>query len=170
VHFIRGLLLGIPLIALNIWDVMKTIDYASGRRDVDPGRIGAVGLSFGGTMVMHSAGLDTRIKAAGISCAMTTYAEYAIRMGNFCGSQFIPGIYRYADLPDLAGLIAPRPLLIENGVYDDGFPIEASIEAHNRVGEIYRAAGVPDRLEIDVFEGAHQFSGRKAFDFFDKWI
>lgn len=170
VHFIRGLLMGIPLIALNIWDVMKTIDYVSSRSDVDPDRIGAVGLSFGGTMVLHSAGLDPRIKAAGISCAMTTYEEYAIRNGNFCGSQFIPGIYRYADLPDLAGLIAPRPLLIENGIYDDGFPIEASIAAHERLRHIYRSASAEDRLAIDIFEGAHEFSGREAFDFFNKWL
>jgi dienelactone hydrolase len=170
VHFIRGLLMGIPLITLNIWDVMKTIDYLSCRKDVDPDRIGAVGLSFGGTMVLYSAGLDPRIKAAGISCALTSYDEYAIRMGNFCGSQFIPGIFRYADLPDLAGLIAPRPLLIENGIYDDGFPIEASLAAHDQLGQIYRGAGVEDRLVIDVFEGAHQYSGRKAFDFFDKWL
>lgn len=170
VHFIRGLLMGIPLITLNIWDVLKTLDYFCGRPDVDPGRIGAIGLSFGGTMVLHCMGLDPRIKAAGIVCALTTYEEYAIKMGNFCGSQFIPGIYNYADLADLAGLATPRPLLIENGVFDDGFPIEASIKAHQQLQRIYKAAGALDRLEIDIFEGAHQFSGRKAFSFFEKWL
>ncbi|WP_052947583.1 alpha/beta hydrolase family protein [Aneurinibacillus tyrosinisolvens] len=170
VHFIRGLLMGINLITLNIWDIMKTMDYFMGRPEVDENRIGAIGLSFGGTMVLHSAGLDSRIKAAGIVCALTTYEEYAIKMGNFCGSQFIPGIYQYADLADLAGLIAPRPLLIENGVFDDGFPIEASLKAQEQLKRIYQAAGAENRLEIDLFEGAHQFSGRKAFSFFEKWL
>ncbi|MHC2182784.1 hypothetical protein [Paenibacillus sp. PvR148] len=67
-------------------------------------------------------------------------------------------------------MIAPRPLLIENGVYDDGFPIEASIEAHERLRQIYRGACAEERLVFDIFEGAHEFSGRKAFDFFDKWL
>lgn len=167
VHFIRGLLMGINLITLNIWDVQKSIDYFSSRSDVDPERIGCVGLSLGGTMTLHVSAIDSRIKAAGIICAITTYKEYAINQGNFCGSQFIPGIYEYADIPDLAGLIAPRALLVESGVYDEGFPIEASQEAHEHIRNIYRSAGAEDRLTIDVFEGGHEFSGRKAFTFFE---
>ncbi len=170
VHFIRGLLMGINLMTLNIWDMMRTIDYFTSRDDVDPERIGCIGLSLGGTTTLHVAALDTRIKAAGIFSALTTYEEYAIKMANFCGSQFIPGMYQFADLADVAGLIAPRPLFISNGAFDDGFPIEASLAAHEHLTEIYRSAGVPDRLTIDVFSGGHAFGGGKAFPFLESWL
>jgi dienelactone hydrolase len=170
VHFIRGMLMGINLFTLHIWDVMRTLDYFISRDDVDPERVGCIGLSFGGTTTLHVAALDTRIKAAGVFSALTTYEEYAIKMANFCGSQFIPGIYRFADLADIAGLIAPRPLCVSNGIFDEGFPIEASITAHKRLLEIYASAGVADKLCIDIFEGGHRFSARKAFAFFESYL
>lgn len=49
IHFLRGILMGVNLLTLNIWDMMKTIDYLQWRQDVDPERIGAMGLSWGGT-------------------------------------------------------------------------------------------------------------------------
>ncbi|MFQ6032989.1 MAG: alpha/beta hydrolase, partial [Candidatus Zixiibacteriota bacterium] len=63
VHFIRGLILGINLIALNIWDMMKCIDYLQTREEVDKDRIGCMGLSFGGTMTTYTAALNERVKA-----------------------------------------------------------------------------------------------------------
>lgn len=170
VHFIRGLLMGYNLITLHLWDLMRTIDYLSIRSDVDKDRIGCVGLSLGGTLTMHLAALDSRIKASVVSCALTTYQEYAIKKANFCGSQFIPGIFQYADLPDIAGLIAPRPLLIEAGVYDEGFPIEATIEAYKALNEIYKSIRSSENLHKDFFEGGHQFSGRKTTKFFDTYL
>ena len=114
--------------------------------------------------------LDPRIKVVVISGYLTTFAEYALRMGNFCGSQFLPGIYRYADVADVTASIAPRPLLIEAGVRDPGFPIAASREAHAVLERAYEVAGARDRLDRDEFDGEHQFSGRKAFDFVAKWL
>ena len=36
------------------------------------------------------------------------------------------------------------------------------------VEKIYTAAGANDNLELDLFEGGHQWSGRKSLDFFKK--
>jgi hypothetical protein len=44
----------------------------------------------------------------------------------------VPGIYKYFDVPDIAGLIAPRPLLIEMGVQDTGFFIEEQLMAYDK--------------------------------------
>ncbi len=48
VHFLRGSLLGLNLLALVIWDMMRTVDYLETRDDVDSARVGAMGLSWGG--------------------------------------------------------------------------------------------------------------------------
>lgn len=165
-HFIRGALLGVYLLTLNIWDMMKVVDYLLTRPEVDPERVGAMGLSWGGTRTTFLAAMDERIKAADIICYVTQFEEFAIHMGNFCGSQFLPHLFKYGDIADVAGLIAPRPLLVENGTYDEGFPIEASQRAHEHLRRIYRAAGVEDRLHIDVFLGGHQFHGPSAREFF----
>ena len=170
VNFLRTMLFGVSLMARNIWDDIKGVDVLAGTPGVDPDRIGCVGLSLGGTRTMYLAAVDPRIKVAVISCYLTTFAKYALEMGNFCGSQFLPGIYRYADVSDIIGTIAPRPLLIESGLRDQGFPIEQSREAHKVLERVYELAGVPERLARDEFDAGHQFSGRLAFDFVDKWL
>ena len=119
---------------------------------------------------MYLAALETRIRAAVVSGYLTTFQSYALGTGDFCGSQFLPGIYAYADVPDLHGLIAPRPLLIEAGRMDRGFAIEASRQAHARLAAIYDAAGVPDRLERDEFDGGHEFRAATSLDFMDRGL
>ena len=40
------------------------------------------------------------------------------------------------------------------------------ISQSKRVEKIYAAAGARDKLELDLFEGGHQWSGRKSLEFF----
>ena len=41
-----------------------------------------------------------------------------------CFPNFVPGIFNYGDTPDIAALIAPRPLLLNFGETDSGSPID----------------------------------------------
>ena len=170
VSFLKAMLFGVSLMSRNIWDDIKAVDVLSSNPAVDGDRIGCVGLSFGGTRTMYLGAVDPRVKVAVMSGYLTTFAKYALELGNFCGSQFLPGIYSYADVPDIVGAIAPRPLLVEAGLRDTGFPIETSREAHEVLERIYAVAGVSDHLARDEFDAGHQFSGRLAFDFVDKWL
>jgi hypothetical protein len=66
---------------------------------------------------------------------------------------------------DLAGLIAPRPLLVESGERDNIFPVAASVESFGRVREIYRVFGAADVVEQEVFPDEHAFWGRRGIPF-----
>lgn len=168
VNFLRAALFGMNLLALNLQDDRRGLEILAERPEVDARRIGCAGLSFGGTRTMYLAALDERVRAAVVSGYLTTFTAYAINTGNFCGSQFLPGIYHYADVADLHGLIAPRPLLIEAGRADRGFPIEASRLAYTHLADIYAAAGSPDMLERDEFDGGHEFHAEASLDFMDR--
>ena len=170
VHFIRGSLMGYNLLALNIWDARRCLDYLCSLDFVNADRIGTMGLSFGGTMTTWIALLDERIKAADIICYSCCFKNFAVADGNFCGSQFLPGLFQLCDVPELHGLIAPRPLLAEIGMHDQCFKVEDALECSRKVKEIYKVAGVPDKYEVDLFDGDHRFSGNKAFDFFDRHL
>ncbi|MCX8213283.1 MAG: hypothetical protein OTJ97_02035 [SAR202 cluster bacterium] len=52
----------------------------------------------------------------------------------------------------MASLIGPRPLLVESGIRDTGFPIEASREPAAAVRRYYQVAGVPERFDVDEFD------------------
>ena len=170
IHFLQHLILGGTLLGANVFDATRAIDFLLTRKEVDKDKIGCMGLSFGGTMTTYTTLLDERIKAADIICYASTTEHYTINNANTCGSQLVPYLYKYADVGDVMAAIAPRPLLIESGANDTCFYLDSARKAHNILKKAYKAAGVEDKLWIEVFPGEHSFSGRKAFDFFKKFL
>ena len=170
VHFVRGLILGLYTLTLNIWDMQRCIDYLETRPEVDPQRIGMMGLSQGGTMTTFTTAVEPRIKAADIIGYVNSWEGFGINRANFCGSQVVPQIFKYMDVPDIAGLIAPRPLLVEMGIFDTCFYIEDQLRGFEGVRRIYDAAGASDKLWSDVHPNEHGFAANKAFAFFDKYL
>jgi dienelactone hydrolase len=168
--FVRGALLGIYPLALNVFDMMRCVDYMQTRPEVDPERIGMMGLSQGGTMTTFAIAAEPRIAAADIMGYVNPWAGFGIARANFCGSQVLPDIYRYLDTHDIAGLMAPRPLLLEMGIYDNCFYIQDLLKGYAGVKRIYDAAGVGERLWADTFPGPHAFGGRKTEEFFARYL
>ncbi|HBN85990.1 MAG TPA: hypothetical protein DDZ89_19355 [Clostridiales bacterium] len=170
VNFVKGVILGIYTLTLNIWDIKCCVDYLEQREELDPSRIGMMGLSYGGTMTTFTTAAEPRIKAANIMGYINSWAGFGIDRANFCGSQVIPDVYRYFDTDDIAGLIAPRPLLIDMGIYDNCFYIQDLLKGYEGVKEIYKAAGVEDLLWSDIHPRGHSFGGNMAAEFFTKYL
>ncbi|MEM7029286.1 MAG: alpha/beta hydrolase family protein [Chloroflexota bacterium] len=171
VNYIRGTMLGRWPITLNIWDIKCCVDYLETRAEVDPKRIGMMGLSQGGTMTTWTVAAEPRIAAADIMGYINPWQKFAFDRLNFCGSQIAPDIYAWFDTDDLAGLIAPRPLLLDMGIYDDCFFIQDMLQGYEGVKRIYEAAGVPEKLWTDIHPNGHGF-GRveRAAEFFSLYL
>jgi len=165
--------LGYTMLAQNIWDGMRAVDILAARPEVDQQRLGVIGLSYGGTMTLHLAVNDPRLKVAVISGYLSTVRDDAITSrggANFCLGQHVPGLLRYGDIPEMAGLIAPKPLLIEAGQKDTCFIIEDARRAYQRLEAIYRAAGCGDRLAYDEHPYEHRWHGTVAWDWLERWL
>ncbi len=167
---LKQALFGRNALMSNVYDATRCIDYLQTREDVDGQRIGAVGLSYGGTMALFTTALEPRVKVACVSCYMNSFRKYALEMFNFCGNQTPSGLLEFGEMWDVAISIAPRPLVLESGINDPGFPFEQSHYANKQVKTAYEACGYGDRIAVDEFEGEHEFSGRITFDWFDKWL
>lgn len=159
-----AMLLGKTVLGMRVWDVMRSIDYLETREEVDKSSIGVMGISGGGMTTLFSSALDERIKASVVSGYLNTFKDSILSIYH-CECNYIPGILKYAEMYDIAGLIAPRPLLIESGTKDNIFPIKGTEFAISKVKRVYELLGVPEKFEVDIFEGRHQISGRIAFDF-----
>jgi len=170
VHFLKAQLFGLSLLWMNVWDDMKGVDLLSSRSDVDPARIGCMGFSFGGTRSLWLAALDDRIKAVNVSCYLTSFLVYALRLNNTCGSQLPSGILAQCELGDVLALVAPRPLHVESGRHDDGFPIASATDQFQTVARTYELLGVRDRVSYEIFDGGHRFADGDAFAFFSRWL
>jgi len=162
---------GVHLLGLDVWDGLRAIDYLISRPEVDGRRIGCLGLSFGGTMTTYLTAFDSRIRVACVSGYVSTLKNAMDhRNGNFCGSQAMPNLATYGDIPDVVLLAAPRPLCVEIGAHEDCFYSPDMKRAARYVARGYRVLGIQDRLVIDLFPGKHEFSGRKSWDWFEKWL
>lgn len=159
-----GIMLGKPLIGLRVWDVIRAIDLLETRPEVDPERIGIMGISGGGMVTLFTAVLEARLRAMVISGYLCTFRDSLLAIDH-CACNYVPGLLQDAEMYDIAALLAPRPLLIEAGTQDDIFPLAAVQRAYEQVRAAYAALGAPDNIDQDIFEGGHQISGARAYDF-----
>ena len=110
------------------------------RPEVKADKLGCYGHSMGSTHTWLVGPFEPRLEALVGNCCLPTYAAIHRHEMLHCFPNFIPGIYRYGDTPDIAGLIAPRPLKI----------VTKQPEAFERTRKIYRAAGAEDKLTIET--------------------
>jgi len=157
------------------WDDRRTVDYLLTRPEVDPNRIGCVGLSVGGYRAVHLTALDDRIRAGvGVGWMCTYGSMLQKHIPNGIGlTKIIPGTYEYLDLPDIAALSMPRPLMVINGTKDGLFPWEGVQNAYQILRDSYQKAGVPERFQAVTYEGPHEFNREMqevAFAWLDRWV
>jgi dienelactone hydrolase len=169
-YYLNATMLGMTSLSINIAHGRAATDFACGLPFVDADRLGVMGLSGGGTMTLWSALCDERFKAAGIICYSDLWAHFGMRDLNYCGMQVAPGLYKLVDLPDLQGLLAPRPLLIDIGAYDTCFLVDTAMVCHEQVRRIYEAAGAGERLELDLFPGEHGWGDNRSEAFFGRYL
>jgi dienelactone hydrolase len=160
-------LLGQTMIGWRVYDAMRSLDYLSTRPEIDMNRIGVMGISGGGTTTFYSAAIDERFKVAVVSGYFNTFRDSILSI-NHCIDNYIPGVLKYAEMYDIAGLIAPRAMFVESGTEDTIFPIDATRFAFDQAQEIFRVFDAEDQLGLEVFEAAHSFHGVGAFQFLDQ--
>ena len=169
-YYLHATMLGMTSLSINVAHGMAATSFASTLPEVDSDRLGVMGLSGGGTMTLWMALCDERFRAAEIICYSDLWAYFGFRDINYCGMQVAPGLYKLVDLPDLQGLLAPKPLLVDVGAYDSCFKIDTAMACYRQVEAIYSAAGAADKLELDLHSREHGWGGNKSADFFGEYL
>ena len=157
VSSMSALLVGRTTIGERVTDVSTVIDAIIEHFDfIDKEKIILMGNSGGGTATFYTSAMDERIALAMPSCAVCTY-KHSIAAMRHCTCNFIPNVAKYFDMGDIAGLIAPRKLVIVNGKEDKIFPDDGVKETFEITKELYRAAGAPDACALVTGPEGHRF-------------
>ncbi|MGZ0147706.1 dienelactone hydrolase family protein [Kribbella sp. WER1] len=165
-YYLHATMLGSTPLGLNLAHGRAVTDFVATLPYVDPQRLGVMGVSGGGTLALWSALADDRLRAAEIICYSDLFADFGYRDLNYCGLQVTPGLFELVDVPDLQGLLAPRPLLVDIGLNDDCFRIESATACHAKVRSIYEAAGAAGNLFLDLHPGGHGWQPGQSGQFF----
>jgi len=156
---------------ITTWDDIRTVDYLVTRPEVDPHRIGCVGVSLGGYRSLFLAGLDDRIAAACVVGFMSTLKPMIRRhMDTHSFVHFVPLLHRHLDLPDVVALRAPKPLLVLQCKQDGLFPLSGMEESVQKLSAIYGKVGAREHFTGRFYDVPHIFDvpmQEDAFAWFD---
>jgi cephalosporin-C deacetylase-like acetyl esterase len=164
--------LGLSLFSFIIAQHEVATDWLASLPFVDPRRIAFYGLSYGGKTAMRVPAVVERYCLSICSGdfnewvlkCMTTESPYSYL---FTGEYEMPEwdlghTFNYAEM---AGLIAPRPFMVERG-HDDGVAPDTWVAyEYAKVRRMYDTLGLGDRTEIEFFNGPHTIHGVGTFKF-----
>ena len=159
--------MGMTLPGLHLFDMHGVADFVCSKFGADPRRLGLTGLSGGATMTYQAGAYDDRFKALAPFCGIHSYADYA-RGTDGCGQQIVPGMYPTLDVGELLCMAAPRPMLLAQGRRDVTFNVFLLQRFARQARKAYRAMGAADRLEVHLYDLAHQVDIDAAIDFFTR--
>lgn len=170
--------LGASYAGLIAHEDMRAAEFLSIQPGVDNKRIAAMGLSVGGFRTWQLAALSKHI-AAGVSvCWMATNKGLIVPGNNRTTSQSAftmihPGLSRYLDIPDVASIACPKPMMFISGSRDGLFPVESIKDAYAKMHRVWDSQNSGSKLITKLYDAPHEFNldmQADAFAWLDKLL
>ncbi|MFI8188181.1 dienelactone hydrolase family protein [Streptomyces sp. NPDC085946] len=167
--------LGSSLAGLTAREDQRAAAFLAGLDRVDARRVAAVGFSMGAYRAWQTAALSDDVAAAASVCWMTGLKEMMVPGNNTLRGQSAyymlhPGLARHLDIPDVASIAAPRPMLFFHGRLDPLFPADGVRTAHEKLRAVWRARRAEERLVLRTWpELGHVFTDRMQDEVF-AWL
>ena len=169
--------LGKTLFSLIVPQHEQIVCWLASQDYVDGKRIGFYGLSYGGKSAMR---IPPLVDGYCLSICSADFNEWVwknastrspysyVSSGEYEIFEFDLGsTFNYAEM---AALIAPRPFMVERGHRDGVAPDETVAYEYAKVRRLYADLGVPERTEIEFFDGPHAIHGMGTFDFLHRHL
>lgn len=165
--------LGKSLFSIIVPQHQQIVDWLQSQPFVDPDRIAFYGLSYGGKSAMRIPALVTDYC---LSICSADFNEWVLKNAstrhNF--SYIWTGEYEIFEwdlgstfnYAEMAGLICPRPFMVERGHFDGVGEDDWVAYEYAKIRYLYAAKlSIGDRTEIEWFVGPHTINGKGTFRF-----
>jgi dienelactone hydrolase len=168
----KGHPLKLSLFSFILGQHQRLLEWLGTLPFVDPERIGFYGLSYGGKTAVR---VPPLLNGYALSICSADFNQWVWKNTSVESrySYLVTGEYdmlefdlaNVVNYSDLANLMAPRPFMVERG-HDDGVaPDEWVAYEYAKVRRFYVRMGIPDRTEIEFFNGPHTINGIGTFAF-----
>ena len=148
---------GQVLFGMMMFDEFRALEYLASRPEVDPQRLGVLGMSMGATKAWWLAALDPRVRLCIDVCCLTDYQELinAQALNEHGIYYYVPSLLKHFQTAEINELIVPRPRLSVNGRQDALTPPHGVEKIRNRLLPLYRQYGREQDCRIELFDSAH---------------
>ena len=151
--------LGETIAGWMVWDSIRAIDYLQSRDDVDPSNIGITGNSGGGMNSLLTAAIDDRIAAAVVVGFTFEFKNWMRYGGTHCTCTHWPEIFSKMEWFEIAGLIAPRSLMLIQGELDPIFLNSGARRAAQATEHVFSLMDAKDQFRFVELPGLpHSYS------------
>jgi hypothetical protein len=139
------------LMGMRVQDVVRSVDYAVSRADVDRAGVRVIGRGMGALWVLFAAALDPRISRTVCEGGLLSYRTLTSSDRYLHGASiFIPDVLKHFDLPQVAGAVAGRRLAILDPVdaMKSSVDLETARQAYEPAAQAYARAGAPGAFVV----------------------
>ncbi|MEO7273108.1 MAG: dienelactone hydrolase family protein [Vicinamibacterales bacterium] len=149
---------GRVLWGMMVYDSLRAVDWLVTRPDIDPARIGTVGMSMGSTMAFYLGALDERITVTVDICCLTDFDTLLAKkgLGGHGVYYYVPSLLKHFTTSQINALIAPRAHLGVEGLQDKLVPAEGLAIIDRELKRVYAEAGHPERWALKTYDVGHQ--------------
>ena len=169
---------GHRLVGLEMLKIKQAVSYLQGRDDVRADRVAIYGLSQGGLTALFAAAVEPRLAASVCSAYFNQRTHKLVALSEhytayICTDEhdkfLINQLNEFSD-SDVASLVCPRPFFVEAGTQDPSIWLPEAQAEFAKIREIYEKLGIPERVEMEVFEGDHRINAEGSLRFLDRWL
>jgi dienelactone hydrolase len=149
---------GQVLWGMMVYDSIRALDYLLSRPQINPLRVGTLGLSMGSTMAWWLAALDERIKVCVDICCLTDFQALIETKGlkEHGIYYFVPSLLKHFTTAQINALIAPRPHLSLAGNLDPLTPPLGLERIDRELKEVYKVMGRPEHWSLIRSDTPHR--------------
>jgi dienelactone hydrolase len=160
---------------MMVYDSLRAIDYLLTRPEIDPARLGTLGLSMGSTMAWWVAALDPRIAVCVDICCLTDFAALIAHRSLEAHSMYyyVPRLLQHFTTAQINALIAPRAHLSLAGIYDPLTPPDGLDRIDTELREVYAAGGAPTAWRLSRYATGHMETAAMRAEitaFLQQWL
>jgi cephalosporin-C deacetylase-like acetyl esterase len=170
---VGAVIAGTSVVAYELWDNHRSVDYLLTRPEVDTSKIGCTGSSGGGAQATYLVAMDDRIKVAAVNSYIMNEQTLFSTIGPQTGSQNLSYEGAYGiDHPDYITMFAPKPFLILAAT-QDFFDIGATRQTYADAQKVYEKLGAPEKIGFFEYDDTHGYSKPKreaALKWFRTWF
>lgn len=97
---------------------------------------------------------------AAVSGYLYGYRDALLTLNSNCSCNYVPHLWEYLDMGDIASLIAPRPLWVQSCRDDRLNGPRGVVNVEEQVAiahSAYRLLGAPDSILYEICPGTHQW-------------